>query len=603
MNENVDVNVKDITFDASYDWIVVGGGAAGMTSALTANHLGLKTLIVEKTPYIGGSTARSAGCVWVPNNHLLHQAGAVDTPEQATTYFSQTVGSSSPLPLQQAYIKNASVMIKFLSQISSVRFQVSTGYPDYYAELPGGMTSGRCLEPVPIDANLLGENKKYLRPPVLPYAKYTGLNASNAAPVLLFRHHASGRWALLKFLFNAAKDFLLGRVILTMGQGVAGHLYHAILKAGIKVETKTSLGGFIIDQGKIVGVIVYKNYKPYYYQAKKGVMLAAGGFAKNQAMRDQYLPYPSRKEWSIAAEGDTGDAITAGERIGAKLNLMDDAWWGPVSHTQGTDAPNFNVVERSKPGSIMVNGQGQRFVNESAPYCDVVNKIYELHQKSTNSLIPCWIILDKNNRNSYSLGVTPPAAPISSKHFENGDIVKADSLEALATKLNIPTDNLLATVKKFNQYAIEGEDKDFQRGETAYDQFFGDSHFKNHSLAPLTKAPYYAIRLFPGDISTRGGLVTNEFAQVQNYEGKTIEGLYAAGNTMATVMGHSYPGPGATIGPAMTFGYLGAQHAAITENQDPSSKVSKHLEDTEHLEDSENKNSELVPKFMEIEND
>lgn len=549
-------------WDEEFDWIVVGSGGGGMTSALTAHHHGLRSLIIEKSAYVGGSTARSGGCVWIPNNYLALEGGLPDSEELARTYMAATVGDRTPAALQQAYLKYGPEMIRFLRDHSAMQFEWSKGYSDYYPEAPGGFADGRALEPLPFDGHQLGSNFRYLRPPVMPGVRYTSISLRAAQIMGGMRRHWSGRRQLLKTMYDTTRNILTRKAMLTMGQGVAGRLYYSVLRAGVPVERNTALTRLIQEDGRVLGVEVTRNFKPRRYRATRGVLLAAGGFAHNQAMRDQYHPQPSQAAWSIAVESDTGDGIRAGQVAGARLDLMEDAWWGPVSQISGQRYPNFSVTERSTPGAMVVNSQGERFVNEAAPYSDVVHRIHELHNSGGVSHVPCWIILDRANRNSYMLGLAMPALPLPRKFFEHEDFFKAPTLQALAQQIGVPGDRLLASVRKFNAYAESGVDPEFHRGESAYDRIFGDPHFRNPNLAPLIKPPFYAVKLYPGDIGTRGGLVTNALAQVLDQDGGVIQGLWAAGNTMASVMGHSYPGPGATIGPSMTFGYVAALAAA-----------------------------------------
>ncbi len=551
-----------VAWDEEFDWIVVGSGGGGMTSALTAHHHGLRSLIIEKSAYVGGSTARSGGCVWIPNNYLALEGGLPDSEDLARTYMAATVGDRTPPALQQAYLKYGPEMIRFLRDHSAMQFEWSKGYSDYYPEAPGGFADGRALEPVPFDGHQLGSNFRYLRPPVMPGVRYTSISLRAAQIMGGMRRHWSGRRQLLKTMYDTTRNILTRKAMLTMGQGIAGRLYHSVLRAGIPVERNTALTRLIQEDGRVLGVEVTRNFKPRRYRATRGVLLAAGGFAHNQAMRDQYHPQPSQAAWSIAVESDTGDGIRAGHAAGARLDLMEDAWWGPVSQIGGQRYPNFSVTERSTPGAMVVNSQGERFVNEAAPYSDVVHRIHELHNSGGVSHVPCWIILDRTNRNSYMLGLAMPALPLPRKFFEHEDFFKAPTLQALAQQIGVPGDRLLASVRKFNAYAESGVDPEFHRGESAYDRIFGDPHFRNPNLAPLIKPPFYAVKLYPGDIGTRGGLVTNALAQVLDQDGGVIQGLWATGNSMASVMGHSYPGPGATIGPSMTFGYVAALAAA-----------------------------------------
>ena len=551
-----------IRWDKEVDWLVVGGGGAGMVSALTAKHLGLDTLVIEKAPYMGGSTARSGGVVWIPNNYLVREGGLPDSEERARTYMASTVGNRVPSEVQESFVKYGPQMIEFLRDHTETRFVWSKGYSDYYPEATGGFPEGRALEAVPFNGTLLGDNQKYFRPPVLSGTHYAGLLLFELFSVARMRRHWDGKLKFMKAAYNTITNRLLGKKVMTAGQGTAGRLFYSILRANIPFEVNTALTSLVTENGRVVGAEVSKGGRTLRYKARRGVALTAGGFAHNQEMRDRYLPHPTSSKWSLAAESDTGDAIRAGESIGARLDLMDDAWWGPVSHVNANENPHFCVLERSLPGSMIVNSSGDRFVNEAAPYCDVVTRIYEVHNGTGTSCVPVWLILDKAYKDYYMIASNMPRQPIPKRWNESGDVVSASSLAELAEKIGVPADRLAKSMERFNKLAETGVDEDYHRGDSAHDRMYGDPYFKNPNLAPLTKAPFFAIRLYPGDIGTRGGLVINRFGQVVSQSGEVIEGLWAAGNSTASVMGNSYPGPGATIGPAMTFGYISAMKGA-----------------------------------------
>jgi 3-oxosteroid 1-dehydrogenase len=318
--------------------------------------------------------------------------------------------------------------------------------------------------------------------------------------------------------------------------------------------------GLVIEDGRVTGVEITRDGQPAVVRARRGVLLATGGFEKNEEMRQRYQRAPIGTEWTVGSAGNTGDGIVAGQAAGGELELMDDAWWGPSIPLPS--GPVFCLAERSLPGCIFVNGNGERFVNEAAPYVDAVHVMYDKHTEA-NPHIPCWMIADQRYRNRYVFTGIPPRKPLPRRWLKSGAVVKADSLAELASQIGVPADGLTKTVDKFNEFARAGKDGDFGRGDSAYDRYYGDPNCKpNPNLAPLTQPPYYAIKIVPGDLGTKGGLRTDERARVLRADGTTIDGLYAAGNTSALVMGRSYAGPGATIGPAMTFGYLAALDAA-----------------------------------------
>jgi 3-oxosteroid 1-dehydrogenase len=345
-----------------------------------------------------------------------------------------------------------------------------------------------------------------------------------------------------------------------MGQALAAGLRAGLVTANVPVWLNTPMTGLQIEDGRVTGLMITRDGEPAVIRARRGVLLATGGFEKNGEMRQRYQRAPIGTDWTVGSAGNTGDGIIAGQAAGGGLALMDDAWWGPSIPLP--NGPVFCLAERSLPGCIFINGNGERFVNEAAPYVDAVHAMYDKHTEA-NPHIPCWMIADQRYRNRYVFTGIPPRKPLPRRWLKSGAVVKADSLAELASQIGVPPDGLAKTVDKFNEYARAGKDADFGRGDSAYDRYYGDPNRKpNPSLAPLTQPPYYAIKIVPGDLGTKGGLRTDERARVLRADGTVIDGLYAAGNTSAMVMGRSYAGPGATIGPAMTFGYLAALDAA-----------------------------------------
>jgi 3-oxosteroid 1-dehydrogenase len=311
-----------------------------------------------------------------------------------------------------------------------------------------------------------------------------------------------------------------------------------------------------LHDGRAAGVAVIRDGRPALIRAERGVVLAAGGFERNAAMRQRYQRAPVGTEWTTGSAGNTGDAIEAAEAAGAALDLMDDAWWGPAIPLPS--GPYFCLAERSLPGCLLVNGAGRRFVNESAPYVDAVHAMYDGHAGAVPH-IPSWLIFDQRYRDSYVFAGLPPGRPLPRRWFAAGSVHRADTIAELAGLAGLDPAALAATVARFGDFAAAGKDADFHRGDSAYDRYYGDPrHRPNPNLAPLARPPFYAVKIVPGDLGTKGGLRTDERARVLRADGTPIPGLYAAGNTSAAVMGHSYAGAGATIGPAMTFGYLAA---------------------------------------------
>jgi 3-oxosteroid 1-dehydrogenase len=541
--------------DLQTDVVVIGSGGAGMTAALAAKKNGLDVLVVEKTEFFGGSTALSGGGVWVPNNPLMQAEGIFDSPELAETYLKAIIGDRVPIARIQAYIKAAPEMIRFLMEKEGIKLMRTPNSADYFDE-PGAITSGRQLESVPFNGKLLKEHRAELRAGVkMPL----GLGLSIGEFLLLgkFKTTAAGRNQLFKFAFQAIGVILSGKERLGLGGALAARLRYALMQEGVPLWLNSPLKKLIKEEGRIVGVEIEKDGQPFTIQARRGVLLSAGGFAKNQEMREQYLPHPTSTEWSAANVGDTGDAIRLGMDAGAAFDLMDDAWWGSVYVVPGQD-PFFTVGERQLPGTLVVDQTGQRFVNEAIPYTAFGHAVYKADAKNGKS-IPFYMILDQTCRDRYLFGTLFPGQAFPKNYFESGVVKQANSLRELATQLDIDPATLEATVQRFNGFARGKKDQDFRKGETPFEHVYADpGTWPNPTLGPVEKPPFFSVKMFPGDLGTKGGLLTDENARVLDKAGHVIPGLYAAGNNSASVMGNTYAGGGATIGPAMTFGYLAA---------------------------------------------
>ncbi|NDJ36941.1 MAG: FAD-binding protein [Chloroflexi bacterium] len=548
-------------WDYATDVLVVGSGGGGLTAALVASQAGLKTLVVEKTEAYGGSTSLSGGGVWIPNNYLLRHDGLDDSFEKARTYLAHTVGDRTPQALQDAYLKHAPEMVEYLVSNSQVRFQRAVGYADYYPERPGGMADGRALEPTPYDGRKLGADLEGLRRLEIEVPAGLAFTISEYNKLGMITSTWEGKWTALRVGLRTIYNMITGVHFLTLGNALIARLRASLQDAGVPVWLNTPLKELVVEDGAVVGVGVERDGQHVRIRANKGVILAAGGFAHNQAMREEFQRGPLNAAWSSANKGNTGDAIQLGIDVGAAIDLMDDVWWGPSS--MPPDEPvMFHVGERSYPGAIIVNAAGRRFTNEAASYVDVVHTMYELHTDEVPH-IPATFIMDQRYRNKYIFGTLFPMQPIPERYIESGYVKRADTLEELAKQCGIDPQGLVETVERFNHFARTGVDEDFGRGESAYDRYYGDPTVKpNPNLAPIEEPPFYAVQMVPGDLGTKGGLVIDEHARVLRGSGTPIPGLYAVGNTSASVMGNTYPGPGSTIGPSMAFGYAAAKHIA-----------------------------------------
>ncbi|WP_149825434.1 3-oxosteroid 1-dehydrogenase [Streptomyces tailanensis] len=540
----------------TYDVVVIGSGAAGMTAALTAAKRGLSCVVVEKAPTFGGSSARSGAGIWLPNNSVIKAAGVPDTPAKAAQYLAAVVGDDVPADRQQAFLDHGPAMLSFVMANSPLRFRWMEGYSDYYPELPGGLPNGRSIEPDQLDGNILGDELARLNPPYLSTPAGMVVFGADYKWLALTAVSAKGLAVATECLARGTKAALLGQKPLTMGQALAGGLRAGLLAADVPVWLNTPLTELYVEGGTVAGAVVTRDGAPGLVRARRGVIVGSGGFEHNAAMRARYQEQPIGTEWTVGAKENTGDGIRAGQQLGAATDLMDDAWWGPAIPTPGQ--PWFCLAERTLPGGLLVNAAGARFVNEAGPYSDVVHTMYERDTPSA-AHIPAWLIVDQNYRNRYLFKDIAPTFPFPDEWYDAGAAHKAWTLDALATAIGVPAAALRSTVDRFNSLARQGEDTDFGRGDSAYDHYYTDPSVQpNSCLAPLWLPPYYALRIVPGDLGTKGGLLTDARARVLRPDGSVIPGLYAAGNAGAAVMGRSYAGAGSTIGPAMTFGYVAA---------------------------------------------
>ncbi len=543
----------------TYDVVVIGSGAAGMTAALTAAKQGLSCVVVEKAPTFGGSAARSGAGIWIPNNPVILAAGVPDTPAKAATYLAAVVGPDVSAERRQAFLGQGPAMISFVLANSPLRFRWMEGYSDYYPELPGGLPGGRSIEPAQLDGNILGAELARLNPPYLTVPSGMVVFSADYKWLALSAVSLKGAAVATECLARGTRAALLGQKPLTMGQSLAAGLRAGLLAAQVPLWLNTPLTDLYTENGTTAGAVVTKNGTPGLIRARHGVIVGSGGFEHNAAMRAQYQQQPIGTEWTVGAKENTGDGIQAGRRAGAALDLMDDAWWGPAIPLP--DEPYFCLAERTLPGGLLVNAAGARFVNEAAPYSDVVHTMYE--RNATDPDIPAWLIVDQNYRNRYLFRDIAPTFTFPDAWYTSGAAHKAWTLDALAAGIGVPAAALRATVNRFNGLARNGTDADFHRGDSAYDHYYTDpAILPNSCLAPLWLAPYYAFKIVPGDLGTKGGLRTDARARVLRPDGSVIPGLYAAGNASAAVMGHSYAGAGSTIGPAMTFGYIAARDIA-----------------------------------------
>jgi 3-oxosteroid 1-dehydrogenase len=556
-----------MTWDQSFDLIVVGSGAAGMSAAIRAHDLGRRVLIVEATDQYGGSTAISGGVVWIPDNPQLPSRGIKDSREDSLTYLKHITQGEVPVARLEAYVDESKRVLAYLDENAHFKLDALEEYADYYPEAPGGKPGGRSMEPVPYDATLLGSEFLKLRKshPQSQIMGLFGITAREAKGYLV-----PGFWGTVKLLSRfvqyGLRWFKRRRfhrdTKLHAGNALIARLRRGLMDRNVPLWLSTELTELVIEGGRVTGVVVKQGDKSMRLAANDGVMLAAGGFERNQAMREQYQRAPISTDWNAGNLRNQGDAIRLGADAGGALALMDEAWWTPVTRLPKSDSAWVLVVEKSLPGGLFVNRAGKRFYNEAAPYLDVGKAMWD-----GDAVPDAWLVFDGKFRRDFPVGPIAPgyAQPDSSlsRRLREDFLTRADTLDALAEKCGFDVNGFRETIARFNTMATAGVDEDYRRGDSANDRYYADDRIKpNPSLRALTKAPFYAIRIYPGDLGTKGGLVTDRNARVLDASGAAIPGLYAAGNTSAAVMGRTYPGAGGTIGPALVFGFLGAEAAA-----------------------------------------
>jgi succinate dehydrogenase/fumarate reductase flavoprotein subunit len=559
-------------FDHVVDVLIVGSGGGGMTAALTAGASGLDALVVEKSSYFGGSTALSGGGIWVPGAPAQRREGYVPDPNGVVEYLRLiTEGLVSEARIRQ-YVESSPQMLEFLERLSPwLEFVWKPGYADYYPELPGGSELGSTINVPPIDLRNLGDDEQKLLKPLALAPKGIWLGPKELRSFYRVRQSWAGKGVLLKLISRMVRARVFGERIAAIGQSLAARLRLAMRERLIPLWLDSPMVELLTDaDGSVTGALVERDGTKQRIGARRGVILASGGFDHDLAWRKEHQPVVDQ-DWSFGNPASMGDGIRAGQKIGAATELLDEAWWFPA--IQWPDGRmQFMLNERMMPAQFIVNGEGKRFINEAAPYMDFGHAMID-GQKSGVTHIPCWLITDHRSFNRYVVcGHLPipkiPGAPVPTGRkvpaawLESGVVTAAMGWDELAPKIGVPADQLRATATRFDELARKGHDDDFNRGDSVYDNYYGDPTLPNPNLYPLGDPPYYAFRIVLGDLGTSGGLLTDEFARVLRADGSVMPGLYAVGNTSAAVMGRSYAGAGATIGPAMTFGFVAAKHAA-----------------------------------------
>ncbi|KAG5984544.1 hypothetical protein E4U55_004327 [Claviceps digitariae] len=554
------------TNDEEVDVLIVGAGGAGLTAALRSRFYGLQTLVIEKNDKLGGSSAYSGAGLWVPQNPLAEVAGILDSKDDALMYMENVIGDgagpASSRSRKVTYLEQGPQMVRFL-QTLGFNWRLSRGCPDYYPTLPGAMPHfGRTIEPGIFDLNQINNWQSLLRArPRQPPPLFT----DEASSITRMGSTVRDFGTVIKVMCRSIWLKLLGQAPATMGQSLIGQLIHLGQRSDVPIWRNARLVEIMNrEDGTVVGASVRIGNEDdsglRRIHVRRGVLLCAGGFAHNREMRTRYGPSPASTEWTSTPEGDTGDAILAGMKLDAATALMDDAWWGPTILDPVMGKYYFALQERARPFSIIVDSSGSRFMNESGSYTDCGKQQYARNHDV--QAIPAWLVLDANHRKRYSLGTLMPRQE-PKVGLEAGWIHRADTLSELASRIRVSPTMLEATISRFNGMARAGVDVDFGRGGNVFENYFGDPQVQpNPNLGPIAVPPFYAVPIVPGDLGTKGGLVTDEHARVLRPDGTVIKGLYATGNTTASIMGRTYPGAGSTLGPALTFGYIAVNHMA-----------------------------------------
>ncbi|TVV73338.1 FAD-dependent oxidoreductase [Sphingomonas solaris] len=548
-------------FDETYDFVVVGSGGGSMCAALAMRAAGKSVLIVEKTSLIGGTTARSGGVMWIPNNPFMKRDGVEDSLEKATAYLDSVVGDHNDTPgatraRRHAYLVEGPRMVDFLVA-QGLKFTRVPYWPDYHDERPGGSEPGRTVVAELFDVNELGPWKTRLRPNFLTL--FATLDEALKLPT--FKRSWVGKRTMAKIGLRTAFAKLTGKHYVTAGAALQGRMLQAAVKAGVEFRNDAPVSQLVVENGAVTGVVSVKDGKGSRIGARLGVLVNAGGFAHNQSMRDQYQPGTSAR-WTNAAEGDTGEMILEMMRHGAAIAQMEEMVGNQMSIPPGhEDDPIKPVVQgMAAPHAIVVDQSGVRYMNESGSYMMFCRNMLERNREVP--AVPSWEIFDTQYITSYMLAGSMPGANKPARWFDEGFLKKADTLEELAALIDCDPATLRATVERWNGFVAKNHDDDFERGERAYDRWLGDpTHRPNPSLGAIDKGPFYAMPVVPGDVGTYGGVVTDPQARVLREDGTPIPGLYATGVSTASVMGRSYPGAGASVGPSFVWGYIAAGHA------------------------------------------
>ncbi len=548
-------------WDRSADLVIVGSGGGGLVAALVAAESGADVLLLEKQPKLGGSTAMSGGVIWMPDNPLMRAEGVPDSHAEGMAYLAHVVGDAGPassLERRDAFLSHGPQMISQLQDLG-IPFVRCPGYSDYYPDHKGGNAAGRSIECPPFDAHELGEWQDAVVPGMAEGIGFA-VKTNEVRAVSHYNRSLATFLITARVVMRTAIGRLRRQKLLTNGASLIARMLKVALDRNVGVWTHTAVADLVLEDGRVVGVRASRNGASVAIEARRAVLLCAGGFAHNAGMRRRYSgDQPNDARWTAANPGDTGEVLEAAIRLGAKADLLDEAWWLPATVELADPTGASLSLARQRPGAILVDAAGERFVNESNSYVEVGKAMYARDKHSR--AVPCWLIVDDGYRRRYAHTKSRPGV-FPREWLDSGALRTASTLEDLARQCGIDPGGLLATVERFNTHAEKGIDPDFGRGQSAYNRCLGDpGHRPNPCLGPIARPPYYAAEVVPSDVGTCGGLLTDEHGRVLDGDDRPIPGLYATGNITATVMGRTYPGAGASIANTMAFGYAAARHA------------------------------------------
>jgi succinate dehydrogenase/fumarate reductase flavoprotein subunit len=546
------------------DVLVVGAGAAGMTAALVGSLEGLDVLLCEKSDRVGGTTATSAGTIWVPGTRQSREAGFTDNVADAKRYLDAVIGAA-PDKRRDTYLQTGPQVVDYLDRRSEVKFTPYTRHPDYLANRPGATIGGRPLAPLPFDGRLLGADFELVRPPIGEFMALGGMMIGRDDIEPLARPFASlaALRAAASLLWRHARDRLRYRrgTRLLMGNALVARLFYSLRRNGVPVWLNASLQELTVVAGRVCGAVLMVNGSLRRVTARRGIVLATGGFGGSVERLNDYVRPPLAH--AVAFAGAAGDGIRLARTLGAFLeeDHASAAFWTPVSETGWLDGgcgafPHLSL-DRAKPGLVAVNAAGHRFVDEAVSYHEFVIGMHRSHQSVPS--IPAWLVCDREFIDKYGLGRVPPGRRSLRRFIASSYLVEAASLEALAGKIGVDAAGLRATVQQHNRFAETGEDQEFGKGSTEFDRHNGDPHHApNPCLGRIATPPYYAMAVYPSTLGTSVGLRADPDGRVLTEMGKPIAGLFVCGNDMASIMRGHYPGPGITLGPALVFAYRAA---------------------------------------------